>query len=105
MNERRVNYLLDVINRNLEGKRSRQEASAMENERTTREQTLSREQDDRKERSRNDAIAARMMEQQRLIALRTSSERPERYNPEMERDRQNTRRPSQRPYQREYSRT
>lgn len=105
MNERRVKYLLGEINRNLEDKKSRQEVLAMENEHTTREQALSRQQNDIKNRSRSDAIAARMMEQQRLMALRTSSERPERYNPELERDRQNTRHLSQRQYQRDYSRS
>ncbi len=86
MNERRVNFLLGEINRNLDNKKSRQEAVTLEEERT-------------------DSIAARMMEQQRLMALRTSSGRPERYNPELERDRQNTRQLSQRQYQRGYSRS
>ena len=96
MNERRVNFLLGEINRNLDDKKSRQEAMALEEERT---QAHERQNSKIKEQGRADFIAAR-----RLMVLRTSSGRPERYNPE-ERDRQNTRRMSQRQYQREYSRT
>ncbi|MBR1840511.1 MAG: hypothetical protein IJ778_00075 [Alphaproteobacteria bacterium] len=100
MNERRVNFLLGEINRNLDNKKSRQEA--LEEERI---QTHERQNSKIKEQSRTDSIVARMLEQQRLMALRTSSGRPERYNPELERDRQNTRQLSQRQYQREYSRS
>lgn len=102
MNERRVNFLLGEINRNLDDKKSRQEAMALEEERT---QAHEQQNSKIKEQGRADSIAARMLEQQRLMELRTSSERPERYNPELKRDRQNTRHLSQRQYQRDYSRS
>jgi len=102
MNELRVNFLLGEINRNLDDKKDRQETIAMEERRT---QSLELQNNKVKEQSRADSIAARMSEQQRLVALRTSSGRPEHYEPDLERDRQNTRRISQRQYQREYSRT
>ena len=78
MNERRVNFLLGEINRNLDNKKSRQEAVTLEEERT---QVYER-QNNKDETNRANSIAARMLEQQRLMALRTSSDRPERYNPE-----------------------
>ena len=100
MNERRVNFLLGEINRNLDNKKSRQETVTLEEERT---QAYERQNSKIKEQSRTDSIAARMMEQH--MALRTSSERPERYNPELERNRQNMRLLPQRQYQREYYRS
>lgn len=101
MNERRVNFLLGEINRNLDDKKSRQEAMALEEERTQAHER----QNNKDETNRANSIAARILEQQGLMVLRTSSDRPERYNPELERNRPNTRQLSQRQYQRDYSRS